>query len=395
MNTSQLTSSPKPNKNSLHLLNLFVDGLIAIIIILAVFLAYGTIPNRWYHVLYVYSGSMAPAIRPGDLIVVTPPTPQLKPGMIITLSVNGELVTHRLVAIRSDGSLETKGDANSASDGWQTSDIQVRGIYRGRIPLLGYIVTLPKQLLKIGESGAWFSDSDQVTGELSTSNWLNSSAPPPPSSQGTTIEATIEALPFFVRFPDQPGMDSFGVEVKICTANTGGSITQDLKVEVGVEYKLDSGEFSPLEAVGTTVIATEQLEPGHTECFPFTLNFMPKEGIQYRAAAKVTITNYSGWQSGGPNCAGLELCPYGQKPKQEFAFDDVFVDEPGSDVVEQPEPSPTEIPTLEITVAPTEVPTVEPSPTPIPTLPPDAMETVIPSPEPSPTPTESGIVPTP
>ncbi len=135
-----------------------VQALGAVILLLAVFLAYGTVPNRWYHILYVYSGSMAPAIHAGDLILVSPPTIQLKPGMILTMAVNGHLVTHRLVERRPDGSVLTKGDANAAPDDWGNSKVEVRAIYRARVPLLGYLVALPRNLINGAVTGAWFTN---------------------------------------------------------------------------------------------------------------------------------------------------------------------------------------------------------------------------------------------
>ena len=424
MGTTQPTISSSSNHLLPRLVHLGSDGLYAIIILLTVFLAYGTVPNRWYHVLYIYSGSMVPAINPGDLIVITPPIQQLKPGMIITLSVNGELVTHRLTAIRSDGSLETKGDANSTPDGWETANIQVRGIYRGRIPLLGYLVALPKQLLKFGESGAWFTDSEQVAGELGTTGWLSPTPSPMPSGPGTSIEAFIEALPFSVRYPDQPEMNMYGVEGQVCVTNTGDAPTQGLTMDIIVEYKSDKGNFQPLDGAGAMISTPEQLGLGQTQCYPFSISFMPSAGMQYRVAVRVTITNHSGWLPGGPQCISPEPCPFGPEPKASFAFDDEIFATPDSEDMKLPQPTSTEIPTATApvvptaapddptpsliltpppeqtptqpiapeespTATPTDGPTIEPSPTPLPSEPPTEVTAVDPSPEPSPTPGET------
>ena len=115
---------------------------ICIIAIFLLFLIYGNLPNRWYHVLYMYSGSMAPALDPGDLIIITPPTRVLEPGMILTMRVDGKLVTHRLLGISSDGLLITKGDANNTLDDWNQSNLEIGGIVRGRIPYLGYLTRI-------------------------------------------------------------------------------------------------------------------------------------------------------------------------------------------------------------------------------------------------------------
>lgn len=415
-------TSPSPNRFFPRLLHFGFDCLFAIIILLAVFLAYGTIPNRWYHVLYIYSGSMTPAIQPGDLIVVAPPTQPLRPGMIITLSVNGELVTHRLIAIGTDGSLATKGDANSAPDGWDTSDIQVRGIYRWRIPLLGYLVTLPKRLLMIGESGAWFTDSDQVAGELGTTGWPSPTSSPTPSASGTSIEASVEALSFSVLYPDQPEMTEYGVEGKVCVTNTGDAPTQGLTMDIIVEYKPESGAFQPLDGDGVMISAPEQLVPGQTQCYPYSISFMPSAATKYRVTARVTILNHSGRLPGGPQCIGPEPCPFGPEPKASFVFDDDIFESPSNEDVRLPEPTATQTPTaaatemstqtgeppnptpsLIVTPPPEQAPTewmtpvesptagatMEPSPTPLPSETPTEVPTVDTSPEPSSVPEES------
>lgn len=115
------------------------------------FTAYGSLNNRWYHVLYVYSGSMAPTFQAGDLIIITPPPETIQPGMILTLQVDDQLVTHRVVAVAADGALQTQGDANLAPDNWGNARITIRGLYRGHLPYLGYLVSVPRELVTIFE----------------------------------------------------------------------------------------------------------------------------------------------------------------------------------------------------------------------------------------------------
>ena len=59
---------------------------------------------------------MEPAIHWGDMLVVAKPPAQLEPGMIVTMNVEGRLVTHRVVSVNP---LVTKGDANENPDRWQ------------------------------------------------------------------------------------------------------------------------------------------------------------------------------------------------------------------------------------------------------------------------------------
>lgn len=153
----------------------------------AILFLYGFLPNRWYHFLVVNSGSMAPTIQPGDLILLTPPPAVLKPGMILTLSVDGNLVTHRLVGFGEYGDLITQGDANRVPDRWGSSVVSVVGIYRGRIPNLGLLGALPGKLAGLSISGAWFSASEAVVGELAAiSSWVTPTATPTQTGTATS-----------------------------------------------------------------------------------------------------------------------------------------------------------------------------------------------------------------
>jgi signal peptidase len=67
----------------------------------------------------VTSGSMAPAINTGDLVIVADePDDSYSVGDVVTyvFSEDGRLVTHRLVAKSTDGTFTIKGDANAMQD---------------------------------------------------------------------------------------------------------------------------------------------------------------------------------------------------------------------------------------------------------------------------------------
>ena len=75
-----------------------------------------------YSVLKVVSGSMEPSIHEGDYIYIKrTDTDSLKAGDIISFysqddSIKGEINTHRISAVLSDGTFVTKGDANKIED---------------------------------------------------------------------------------------------------------------------------------------------------------------------------------------------------------------------------------------------------------------------------------------
>jgi signal peptidase I len=97
--------------------------------------------------LTVMSGSMAPAIHTGD-VVVTRPIPPLaaRVGDVVTFqdpSRPDRLITHRVREVRASGAtveFETKGDANNATERWQVpADGRIgRVVYK--VPALGYLV---------------------------------------------------------------------------------------------------------------------------------------------------------------------------------------------------------------------------------------------------------------
>jgi len=97
------------------------------------------------HSFVVLSGSMEPAISPGDVVIVRDvPADSIRVGDVITFSTSGSdtPTTHRVVDVRETASgleFKTKGDANENVDnGWRSS-----GAVLGRllvvIPFIGHV----------------------------------------------------------------------------------------------------------------------------------------------------------------------------------------------------------------------------------------------------------------
>ncbi len=94
---------------------------------------------RWQPFL-ITSGSMAPAIDPGDVVVVQPKFASgLGPGTVITFETTDGVVTHRIVGV-DQGRYVTKGDANRAPDSSRVEPDKIIGVGRVLVPLVG----LPK-----------------------------------------------------------------------------------------------------------------------------------------------------------------------------------------------------------------------------------------------------------
>lgn len=314
-------------------------------------LAYGTAPNRWYHVLSVYGGSMYPTFSPGDLIVITPPPAVLQPGMVLTMEVNGNLVTHRLVRVNDDGSLITKGDRNSTVDNWGTIPVRVVGQYRFAIPYLGRLVNL-KNVFKTAFTGAWFVTSGSVDFSVESIQ-LSQQA-------GTSLAARLTAGGYF---RDEGSI--FGVFGEICLENPGSVMTENLTVSGQVEINNHDGlGFHPLVGGSFSVENLVPLGAGETKCFQFDYPFAAVSGSTYRLAMTAQITNHSGWLTGGPHCPGPDLCQFGPTVREGFEIQiPQIVPEATGEPTPNPETTPIPTPDGEETVEPTCPPSPEPDPT--------------------------------
>lgn len=103
-----------------------------------------------YRPLVVMSGSMRPALQPGDIAVVEViPAHEARLGDVVSFrdpSRAQVLVTHRVVAAHEAGaqiSFITQGDANTAGEQWTIEAGGSIGRLAVRIPLVGRLVLIP------------------------------------------------------------------------------------------------------------------------------------------------------------------------------------------------------------------------------------------------------------
>jgi signal peptidase I len=109
---------------------------------------YGAVvPNGFYRVLTIDSGSMTPTLGVADLIVITPPPKEISVGTVVSMAVDRELVTHRLVGYDSNGIPITKGDANEIVDNFAGQEVKIVGVMRLHIPWLGYPIKYLRYLV--------------------------------------------------------------------------------------------------------------------------------------------------------------------------------------------------------------------------------------------------------
>jgi signal peptidase len=136
-------------------------------------------PSAGHGLYAVRSGSMAPTLEVGDLVVARRVDPdEIQPGDIVTIAVGARaIVTHRVVAVQpnDDGPLyTTRGDANASADPLAARADQIRGRLDGRVALLGFVLAMLSMptgvvaLFSIGATmltAAWLLDEIQADQE--------------------------------------------------------------------------------------------------------------------------------------------------------------------------------------------------------------------------------------
>jgi len=113
------------------LITLITTG--AIILLAFAFVVSGLLPYRVY---IVHTGSMSPTIPSTSAVIVR--THEYQVGQPISFYEQGTVITHRLVRINADGTIDTKGDANATDDPWHVPTSAVIGGVVAAPPQLGY-----------------------------------------------------------------------------------------------------------------------------------------------------------------------------------------------------------------------------------------------------------------
>lgn len=91
------------------------------------------------------TGSMAPALQPGDLVIVEQVSAaRVAIGDVIGVrAADGRVIVHRVRAIEPDRSalaITTRGDANPTGERWSIAPTDDVARVRGRVPALGHAV---------------------------------------------------------------------------------------------------------------------------------------------------------------------------------------------------------------------------------------------------------------
>lgn len=116
----------------------------------------------------VASGSMAPAIRRGDVVVVrSVPIDGIGAGTIVMFDDLGTPIVHRVVGTDGEGSLTTKGDANRSADTMPVDAAGLRGVGVVLIPIVGF----PRLWLMERDVARFLLVFVGITGSLLMSRW--------------------------------------------------------------------------------------------------------------------------------------------------------------------------------------------------------------------------------
>jgi signal peptidase len=124
------------------------------------------------HGFVILSGSMEPALSPGDVVIVSG-SASVQVGDVITFDDGNSVpTTHRVVGVE-DGQYVTKGDANENADSRPVAPADVLGRVVLTLPLIGYVVlwantplgyvslvVVPLVLLGASELYTWSRDGD-------------------------------------------------------------------------------------------------------------------------------------------------------------------------------------------------------------------------------------------
>lgn len=107
----------------INVLNVCTTSALCLVVMLLVALLVA--PLLGYRILLIKSGSMAPALGVGDLVIDVGVHPtQVRPGQVVSFqdrALDSQLVTHRVVSVHRSGdevNFVTEGDANRVTEHW-------------------------------------------------------------------------------------------------------------------------------------------------------------------------------------------------------------------------------------------------------------------------------------
>ena len=121
-----------------------LSHLLSAVLILILLAAIALVLTSPYRLYVVKTGSMTPTIPVASAVLVNPHQAP-RPGQVVTFQDKGKVTTHRLLKIKNDGTLVTKGDANRTPDPWKLTQRNLLGTVTHRVPYLGWLLMYLRQ----------------------------------------------------------------------------------------------------------------------------------------------------------------------------------------------------------------------------------------------------------
>ena len=119
---------------------------------------------------------------------------------------------------------------------------------------------------------------------------------------------------YTVQVTKSAGTDAIWVDGKVCVENVSAAPTENLKV-VDRLQALVGDDVITLASVPLDMSLNPVLDPGESQCYPYSIPFEPVAGATYRNNARVTVTN-------DPRDPGEEMGP---NEKVDFTLPDPTV----------------------------------------------------------------------
>jgi hypothetical protein len=119
---------------------------------------------------------------------------------------------------------------------------------------------------------------------------------------------------YTVKVTKSSGVDEIWVDGKVCVENVSMAPTENLKV-VDRLQALVGDDVITLASVPLDMSINPVLDPGESQCYPYSIPFEPVAGATYRNNARVTVTN-------DPRNPGEEMGP---NEKVDFSLPDPMV----------------------------------------------------------------------
>ena len=231
-----------------------VTAVLAFALILITLIGYGRLDNRWYHLVTVQGGSMEPTYSIGDVLVLTRPPENVEVGMVLTMQVDGSIVTHRVVEVGDDGSFVTQGDANDYPDDFEGLDVRVVGQVRSALPWVG------KYLGGRTSTNAWFTDRAIASAAASAAATL----PPTPVDAAASQQAVVEAFDEQELPKDDSSSGVPSDEASIGDTETGDAVVDVTATDETVADESTGDADASDEPVEETTVTSEAVDEAGT-----------------------------------------------------------------------------------------------------------------------------------